>query len=78
MNKKDLMNGIEFFFNNEDYQISIQNDDIRQATITYNWLLNCFIIWFNGKIIHSTKSFNSMKKRLEKLINDWNLTEGEL
>jgi len=76
MNKQDLINGEEFFFNNEAFQIWIQGDDIREARVSFNG--KYFYIWFNGKFIHSSKTFKSMANRLEKLRAKWGLEAGEL
>ena len=39
-----------------------------------NWTRG-FKIWFNGKLIHSTKTFKPLEKRLNKLIEKWDLKE---
>ena len=78
MTKNDLLNGKRFMLDNEEYQAMIENDDIRSAEIYHedppgsSWATG-FKIWFNGKLIHSSKTFPAFKKRLEKLIYDWNL-----
>jgi len=76
MNKQDLINGEEFFFNNEAFQIWKQGDDIREAKVSFNG--KEFTIWFNGKFIHISKTFKSMANRLEKLRAKWGLEAGEL
>jgi len=74
------MNGKVFFFNNQDFQEGIENDDIREATVFFeehkqSWATG-FKIVFNGALLHSSKTFASMEKRLNKLITKWNLIEG--
>lgn len=84
MTKQELLNGEKFFFNNELHQIEIEDDDIRQAKVWHDGNDSClpswghgFKIFFNGKLIHSSKTFKSLEKRLNKLINDWHLIESE-
>lgn len=82
MTSKRLKNGEKFFFNNEDFQISIGNDDIRQAKVFWqdggrNQWRTGFCIWFNGVMLHHSKTFKPMENRLNKLIDKWNLIESE-
>ncbi len=80
--KEKLKAGEKVFMNNEAHQISIGDDDIRQAELQLvrkegrdNWQ-NGFIIWFNGELIHHSKGWDSFKRRLEKLIEKWTLVEA--
>ena len=76
--KNRLKEGWVITLSNEDFQASIGDDDIRMATLiqrqNHSWA-NGFSIEFNGKIIHVCKTFNSFEKRLNKLIEKWNLEE---
>ena len=73
--KKDLLNGTHYYFDNESYQENIENDDIRGAEVHYlqHGSVNRFVIWFNGGIIYSCETFPPLVKRLDKLINKWHL-----
>lgn len=80
--KQRLKDGEKIFFNNEAHQISIGNDDIRQAEVWYHteermrsWM-NGWKIWFNGAMICNVRTWEAFNKRLNKLIQDWNLVEG--
>ena len=74
--------GGEIHFSNENHQHSIGSNDVRTATVTDNtqnmtkpnWA-RTFGIWFNGELIYSSKTYVSMRKRLNKLIDKWNLEE---
>ena len=68
----ELKNGKDFEFNNEQWCEMNESDDFRGGWITWNDKFNLFSINFNGACIHCSKTFNSVKKRLEKLMNDWN------
>lgn len=73
--QKKLKEGQNFFFSNENHQIEINDDDIRTAEVEFSghgWSER-FSIWFNGSLIHSSKTFGSMMNRLQKLVEDWNL-----
>ena len=81
MTKQQLKNGQEFFFNNEAFQMSIKNDDVREANVCFyrnwNYGISDFQIRFNGELLHSCKTFKSLKNRLEKLTTKWNLVEAD-
>jgi hypothetical protein len=62
MTQTELKNGQDFNFSNED---------MHEGFITWNSRFNNFAIHFNGKCIHTSKTFNSSKQRLEKLMGDW-------
>lgn len=78
MTQRKLKDGEVFKFDNEEFQTSIQGDDIRCATV---WLdknkrqawQNGFKIHFNGVLIHTCKGFQSLEHRLNRLIEKWNL-----
>lgn len=80
--KNQLLTGQIFQFDNEKWCIENENDDFRGAEVFFSsnqlsgWDRG-FKIWFNGKLIHSSKTFESMDKRLQKLISDWNLEPTE-
>lgn len=68
--KKQLKNGEMIEFNNEQWCERMESDDFRGGHIQHSWL--GFSIFFNGKCIHCSKGFDSMIKRLEKLMDKWN------
>ena len=72
MTQVELKNGNEFHFDNEQWCEENFSDDLRCGWITWNETFNTFAIFFNGACIHSSKTFGSAKKRLEKLMSDWN------
>jgi hypothetical protein len=79
---RQLKEGEIFFFNNEEHQISIEDDDIRQAKVLWqdggkNQWRTGFCIWFNGALLHHSKTFKSMEKRLNILIEKWNLIKSD-
>ena len=80
MTEKELIDGKRFFFNNEDYQNSIGGDDIREATVWHDYFPNWakgFKILFNGRIIHTNKTFKSLENKLNRLIDKWHLIKRE-
>lgn len=78
--KTRLKQGFVITLTNENFQAITGDDDIRFAEImqrqNHSWA-NGFIIHFNGKTIHTSKTFNSFEKRLNKLIATWNLEETD-
>lgn len=78
MTQLELKKGTRFLFDNERHQTSIGKDDIRCAEVffeeskTQSWVTG-FKIMFNGALIHSSKTFWPLKKRLDRLVNDWEL-----
>ena len=81
MTLQELKSGESFFFNNELWCESNESDDVRQATVLLNnsvpnWA-HGFQLWFNGELLHSCKTFQSLKNRLDKLVLKWNLEECE-
>jgi len=80
---QELKNGNTVLFSNEEHQLSIREDNIRIARVEFeqdnsNDWANGFKIWFNGKLIHSSKTFKSLQNRLDKLIDKWNLKQTEI
>ena len=73
MTQKELLNGKEFHFNNEQWCEDNLSDDVRGGFIHFNDRFNVFAIHFNGKCIQAVKTFQPAKKRLEKLFKVWNL-----
>gem|GEM_PF-1448054 len=73
--KREMLNGNHLEFSNEKFQETIQKDDIRIAEIWFEPRTPFvgYKILFNGKIIHSSKTFESFEKRLNKLVYDWKL-----
>lgn len=72
MTKQELQSGQDFHFDNERFCVENFSDDLRCGWITYNNRFNHFSIFFNGTCIYISKTFNSAKKRLEKLMDEWN------
>jgi hypothetical protein len=77
--KSRLLNRELVRLSNEQHCISIGSDDYRSAELTFDaprpHMQKQFKIWFNGEIIHLSKTFKSFENRLLKLIGKWNLTE---
>jgi hypothetical protein len=78
--KNRLKQGEIIRLNNEEHQFSIGDDDVSHArlhfTKKYDWgpsWAHGWHIWFNGKLIHHSKTFKSFEKRLTKLIEKWDL-----
>ncbi len=85
MTQKELKSGESFFFNNElwcqENEITDSGDDFRQANIYFKdhgplWARG-FYLWFNGTLLHTSKTFKSLESRLDKLTLKWNLEESE-
>jgi hypothetical protein len=77
--KQRLTTGEIIRLNNEEHQFSIGDDDVRCARLHFeehspSWA-NGWHIWFNGELIHNSKTFKSFEKRLTKLIEKWSLLE---
>jgi len=72
MTQVELKNGNDFHFHNEQWCEENLSDDLRCGWITWETTLNKFAIFFNGACIHTSTTFGSAKKRVEKLMNDWN------
>ena len=77
--KQRLKQGEVIRLNNEEHQFSIGDDDIRCGRLHFeecgrSWE-NGWHIWFNGRLIHHSKTFKSFEKRLEVLIEKWSLLE---
>jgi len=76
MKDSELKKGRVYKLDNEKHQLEIDGDDLRQAEVQFTENRpRSYTIEFNGKLIHSTRFFNSMKKRLERLKKDWHLIE---
>ena len=74
-----LQNSEEVILSNEIFQQEKGQYDIRMATLEFrddlpSWA-NGFKITFNGELLHSSKTFKSFEKRLNKLIDKWDLKE---
>lgn len=68
-----LKDGKRFIFSNEIFQKAIGGDDIRQVEVFHSKHLNKLVIYFNGKIIHSSRTFPGMFTRLQELDKTWHL-----
>ena len=77
--KSRLKSGEEIILSNENFQSRIGEDDVRMAYLEFRddvptWAIG-FNILFNGKLLHTSKTFKSFENRLKKLIQKWNLEE---
>ncbi len=78
LDKEKLLQGTNYVFSNENYQVLIGSDDIRTADVHYHsedkaqWR-NGYYIWFNGALIAMYKTYKPMINRLNKLIDKWHL-----
>ena len=77
MTQQQLKNGIIFDFDNEKWCEENFSDELMGGHIQWCSTFG-FGIFFNGKCIHSSKTFNSMKKRLSTLMTKWNCEIKEL
>lgn len=71
INEKDLRKGLTLRFETTD------TEDFRAAELSFEeskhtWATG-FKIWFNGALIHSSKTFKPAENRLNRLIEKWNL-----
>lgn len=76
--RKKLLNGEVIIMSNEEYQTSIGSDDIRTAELSFEQSVDSkeyFKIFFNGCLIHMSKTFKPFEKRLKQLVEKWNLKE---
>ena len=81
MKLQELKSGESFFFNNELWCEGNESDDFRQAKVYFKdhgplWSRG-FYLWFNGALLHTSKTFKSLENRLSKLVLKWNLEECE-
>ncbi len=54
MKSKDLLNGQAFEFGSEESEVS--------ARASYSDTLGTFVLWFNGAIVSSTRTFPPLEK----------------
>lgn len=53
---------------------TLDKDDFRTATLEFTSKLGGkFLLWFNGKLIHSSKGFKSLLNRFNKLNENFSL-----
>jgi hypothetical protein len=79
--KKRLLQGETIKFDNDVDCIKNQHDDYRGGEIYYTSTnsffhpsyVDGFKIWFNGKLIHSSKTFAPANKKLMILFEKWSL-----
>lgn len=62
MTERELKSGQDFYF---------ENDDLKFGSITWNETFKNFCIEFNGSWIMTTESYNSAKKRLWELFDEF-------
>ena len=74
--KTELLNGKHFSLNNENWCVENESDDFRGADVWFDqsggWK-GGFKILFNGELVHCSKTFPSLKKKLDSLISRWHL-----
>lgn len=80
--EQSLKNGTIFHLDNQKHQEKIGGDDIRSAEVSFddsdeNWAKG-FKIWFNGKLIHTSKTFKSLQNKLNELCDNWKLEIVEM
>ena len=73
MTKQELLNGDEFTFNNELWCEENLSDDFRSASVSFNTRTQMFVVWFNGVVVHCSKTFKSLENKVNTLSNEWNL-----
>lgn len=66
LNKEKLNKGLTLNFTSKNGE--------RDAEVFKTSKQNEFVIWFNGRLIHSSKTFKSLQNRFDKLKEDWGLT----
>jgi hypothetical protein len=74
--KKQLIEGFRFYYTNENYCVENESDDIRGAEVHYtpgSFWYSGFKIYFNGCTHHMSKTYPSMQKKLNALIEKWHL-----
>ena len=72
MTQLELKNGTIFDFDNEKWCEENMSDELMGGHVQFDNRFNLFGIFFNGKCIHTSKTFTSSKNRLEKLMSKWN------
>jgi hypothetical protein len=70
LSEKELRDGKEFTFANEDQSVFMDISFGKTASSQKQ-----FKVFFNGKFISITKTFPPAKKEAERLIEKWNLKE---
>ena len=74
--KTNLMNGLRYIYDNDNYCVEQQIDDFTAAEVWYSpdpgWR-GGFKIYFNGQIVHASKTFAPMNNKLNKLISKYHL-----
>lgn len=70
VNERALRSGIGYYFETPE-----DEDDFRTCNVFFkaDRHYTGFQIWFNGALIHMSKTYGSFKKALDRLISNWNL-----
>ena len=70
VNERALRSGIGFYFETPE-----DEDDFRTCRIFFRKtpISTGFQVWFNHSLVHMSKTYNSSKKALDRLISNWNL-----
>lgn len=84
MNKQELASGKRFKFSNEEWCEQTQSDDIRDCEAWFDGESSGLPLWghgfkiiFNCKLVISAKTFKSFERKLNQLVETWNLTPIE-
>ena len=70
--EKELRNGVDFDFDNENWCEENQQDDVIEGWVSFNQRVGKFTIHLNGSLIHSVKTFKAFEKKLNGLMEIWN------
>lgn len=54
------------------FRTPLEMDDFRECTIEYS-SSNKFFVWFNGSLLHTSKTYRSAIKKLNDVKNRWEL-----
>jgi len=75
LDKKALMSGKSFHFDNEQDCIKNQHDHLVSCEVCYSEQAYSggMQLWFNGTIIHGCKTMKSLQRRFDQLVEKWNL-----
>tara|TARA_R110000824_G_scaffold286252_4_gene474426 strand:- start:1518 stop:1772 length:255 start_codon:yes stop_codon:yes gene_type:complete len=72
--KKELIKGSIVNFDNEKFCEEKGIDNLNCGHIVYakQFGIMRFVTWFNGRIIHSSQTWKSSEKNMNKLFDKWN------
>lgn len=71
-----LKSGQDVKLDNSGYLAEQNSEDFRTATVQFiagsDWKSGWYI-WFNEKLVHSSKTFNSFERKLDAICKKWKL-----